>query len=74
MWVSAPLVPGAFGLLLWLERRRLLRREVEPKVTRAGRNLAVAAIGAEALQIAERPVAMHSAALVEQPGYGLREK
>ena len=42
-WVSAPLVVGAFGLLMWLERRRPLRRAVEPKLRREARNLAVAA-------------------------------
>src|SRR5438132_12946899 len=70
-WVSAPLMIGAFGLLLWLEHRRPLRRQVESKRTRLGRNLGVAAVGAAALQLAERPVAMPLAALVEQRGWGL---
>src|SRR5207248_2549321 len=41
-WLSALLVGGAFGGLLWLERRRPLRRAVEPKLRRNARNLAVA--------------------------------
>ncbi len=71
MWVSAPLIIGAFGLLLWLECRRPLRREVESKFTRVVRNLGVAAVGAAALQLAERPVTMPLAALVERRGWGL---
>lgn len=51
-WVSAPLILGAFGLLVWLERRRPLRRAVEPKLRREARNLAVAAAGAAALACA----------------------
>ncbi|HZE70912.1 MAG TPA: sterol desaturase family protein [Pyrinomonadaceae bacterium] len=70
-WLSATLILGAFGLLTWLERRRPLRREVEPKLTRTTRNLAVAAIGALALQLTERPVALELTALVERQDLGL---
>ncbi len=70
-WLSVSLILGAFGALLWLERRRPLRREVEPKLTRTARNLAVAGIGAVALQLTERPVALELAALVEQHNVGL---
>src|SRR5260370_37522215 len=70
-WFSVPLILGAFGALLWLERRRPLRREVEPKLTRIARNLAVAGIGAVALQLTERPVALELAALVERHDLGL---
>ncbi len=38
-WLSGSLVVGAFGLLWLLERRRPLRREVEPKPKRNARNL-----------------------------------
>lgn len=70
-WVSAPLVVGAFGLLLWLERRRPLRRAVEPKVRREARNLAVAACGAAALRLTEKPLADALTALVERRRWGL---
>ena len=70
-WLSATLILGAFSLLTWLERRRPLRREVEPKLTRTARNLAVAGIGAVALQLTERPVALELAALVERHDLGL---
>lgn len=70
-WVSAPLVLGAFGLLAWLERRRPLRRAVEPKLRREARNLAVAAVSAAALRVTEKPVADALTALVERRRWGL---
>src|SRR5919107_1523653 len=70
-WLSAPLVVGAFGLLVWLERRRPLRRAVEPKLRREARNLAVAAVSAAALRVTERPAADALTALVERRRWGL---
>ena len=70
-WVSVPLVVGAFGLLAWLERRRPLRRAVEPKLRREARNLAVAAVSAAALRVAEQPVTGPLSALVERRRWGL---
>ena len=70
-WWTAPLILGFFGALVWLERRRPLRREVEPKLTHTARNLAVAGIGAIVLQLTERPVALGLAALVERHDLGL---
>lgn len=70
-WVSVPLVVGAFGLLAWLERRRPLRRSVEPKLRREARNLAVAAVSAAALRVAEQPVVGPLSALVERRRWGL---
>ena len=70
-WLSAALVAGAFGALWWLERRRPLRREVEPKLRRAARNLAVAGAGAAAIQFVEKPLAAPLAKLVERRGWGL---
>jgi sterol desaturase/sphingolipid hydroxylase (fatty acid hydroxylase superfamily) len=70
-WLSGALVLGAFGALVWLERRRPLRREVEPKLTRAARNLAVAGVGALVLQLSERPAALLLTAAVERRQWGL---
>jgi sterol desaturase/sphingolipid hydroxylase (fatty acid hydroxylase superfamily) len=70
-WLSAPLVLGAAGLLVWLERRRPLRRAVESKPRREARNLAVAAAGALALQLTEKPVAEALTSLVERRRWGL---
>jgi sterol desaturase/sphingolipid hydroxylase (fatty acid hydroxylase superfamily) len=66
-----PLIVGAFGLLAWLERRRPLRRNAEPKLRREARNLAVAAVSAAALQLSERPLIERLTALVEQRRWGL---
>ena len=73
-WLTAPLIVGAFGALVWLERRRPLRRAVESKLTRDARNLAVAAISAVALQIVERPIVDPLAALCERRKWGLLKR
>lgn len=62
---------GTFGALVWLENRRPLRRSVESKLVRSGRNLAVAGIAAVALQLVERPVVEPLAKLVERKKLGL---
>ena len=70
-WVSGSLIVGAFGFLYWLEQRHPLRREVEPKLLRNERNLAVAAISAAVLQITERPVIAALCSLVEKRKLGI---
>jgi sterol desaturase/sphingolipid hydroxylase (fatty acid hydroxylase superfamily) len=70
-WLSIPIALGGFGALLWLELRRPLRRKVEPKLTRDVRNLAVAGLGAAALQLTERPLTKWLTALVERRNLGL---
>jgi sterol desaturase/sphingolipid hydroxylase (fatty acid hydroxylase superfamily) len=72
--LSASLVLCAFGALLWLERRRPLRREVEPKLKHDARNLAVAAVAALSLQLAERPFILPLAKLSERLGWGLLKR
>jgi len=71
IWASAPLVAGTFGALVWLEYRRPLRRTVESKLTRVARNLALAALSAAAVQIAEQPLVGPLARAVERHGWGL---
>jgi sterol desaturase/sphingolipid hydroxylase (fatty acid hydroxylase superfamily) len=70
-WITAPIALGAFGLLVWLERRRPLRRSVEPANRHDARNLAVGAAGALAVRLVEAPVVEPLAALVERRGWGL---
>src|SRR5262249_779817 len=70
-WAVGPLVVVTFVLLVWLERRRPLRRSVEAKAGRVGRNLAIAAVGAIAVQVAEMPAAVTLARLVSRRGWGL---
>jgi sterol desaturase/sphingolipid hydroxylase (fatty acid hydroxylase superfamily) len=70
-WLNLLLIGGAFGALVWLERSRPLRRCVEPKLRREGRNLAVAALSATAVQLAEKPVMDALTALVARRRWGL---
>jgi sterol desaturase/sphingolipid hydroxylase (fatty acid hydroxylase superfamily) len=70
-WLSGALVLGAFGALVWLERRRPLREERESKLRRSARNLAAAAAGAAALRLTEAPLAERLTALVERKQVGL---
>jgi sterol desaturase/sphingolipid hydroxylase (fatty acid hydroxylase superfamily) len=69
--LSVPIFLGGVGVLVWLESRRPLRRAVESKRTRSGRNLAVAGIAALALQLTEKPVATRLTKLVERKNLGL---
>ena len=69
--LSVPFILGGVGALVWLETKRPLRREVESKAVRNGRNLAVAALAALALQLTEKPVAARLTKLVERRNLGL---
>jgi sterol desaturase/sphingolipid hydroxylase (fatty acid hydroxylase superfamily) len=69
--VGAGAALGTFGILFWLEKRRPLRRRVESKLARTGRNLAVAGLSAVALQIIERPIIEPLTRLVERRKIGL---
>jgi sterol desaturase/sphingolipid hydroxylase (fatty acid hydroxylase superfamily) len=70
-WLSAGLALGAFGLLLWAERRRPLRRAVEPRTPHDLRNLAVLAASALTLRLLEKPAVEPLAELVERRRWGL---
>ncbi|HEX2054890.1 MAG TPA: sterol desaturase family protein [Nitrospiraceae bacterium] len=66
-----PLVLGAAVLLAWAERRRPLRRRIDPGPARIMRNLAVAAVSAIAVQAVERPITARVTAWTEQRGWGI---
>ena len=70
-WIAGVIGAGTLLLLAWLERRKPLRRSVEPKLRREARNLSVAGVSAIALVLAERPIVMPLAATVENRGWGL---
>jgi sterol desaturase/sphingolipid hydroxylase (fatty acid hydroxylase superfamily) len=70
-WIAGAIGGGFLLLLAWLERRRPLRRPVEPKLRREARNLSVAGISAIAIMLAERPIVMPLTALVEKRHWGL---
>jgi sterol desaturase/sphingolipid hydroxylase (fatty acid hydroxylase superfamily) len=68
------LVAGTFLALTLLEWCRPLRRSVEPKVLRTGRNLAIAALGSLAVHVAEMPIVSRVAAAVERRRWGLLKR
>jgi len=70
-WLGFALAAGTFGALLWLERRRPLRRSVESKLSHGARNLAVAIGGAIVTGLVERPVVERIARRVERERLGL---
>jgi sterol desaturase/sphingolipid hydroxylase (fatty acid hydroxylase superfamily) len=70
-WITGVLGASAVLLLSWLERRRPLRRSVEPKLRREARNLSVAGVSAIAVVLAERPLVMPLALWVEKQNWGL---
>ena len=69
--VGASLAVGVFGTLVWLENRRPLRRSVESKLVRSGRNLAVAGVSAIAVQLIETPIVESLAKFVERKKWGI---
>lgn len=71
MWIGGGLVLATFVALVWLEGRWPLRRAVEARRVRVGRNLAVAVVNAAVAQLVERPVVLALAATVERRGWGL---
>ncbi len=71
-WISAGFAAAAFFTLASWERRRPLRRRIiEPKLRREVRNLSVAAVGAGALLLLERPAILPVARFVDGRGWGL---
>ncbi len=70
-WFNPLLVGGAFGALAWLELRRPLRRSVESKMRRQGRNFAIAALSAAVIQATQKPVTAPLAQLVKRRRWGL---
>jgi sterol desaturase/sphingolipid hydroxylase (fatty acid hydroxylase superfamily) len=70
-WLRNGLIVAEIGILLWLELRRPLRRAVESKLKRNWRNLAVAGFAGFSVQVAEKPIIVQLAKIVEQRGWGL---
>ena len=70
-WTRVALTVGAIAGVMWLERRRPLRKPVEPGVSRIARNVAVGAITAATVSAIERPVVTALAAHSERRKWGL---
>jgi sterol desaturase/sphingolipid hydroxylase (fatty acid hydroxylase superfamily) len=74
MAMGAGLAAAVFGLLTLGESRRPLRRTVERAGRRRRRNLAVGALSAAVVQIADRPLTRAAAALAGQRRWGLVQR
>lgn len=70
-FIGVPVALATYAALVLLENRRPLRRPVESKIVRHGRNFAVAGIAAAATQLAEQPVAARLTRFVERENFGL---
>ncbi len=71
VWIAGPLVLGAFILLTWQERRRPLRKRIEPYFRHVVRNLAIAGVGALSMVVFESPLIQPLARIVQQRRWGL---
>lgn len=65
---------GSFGLLYLLEKKRPLRREIEPKPINTLRNLAIATTAGAAVYLLEKPITRKLTRLVEGNDLGLLKK
>src|SRR5205814_2742342 len=73
-WISGVVSIGVFGVLLWMELRRPLRKAVESKLRRNVRNLAVAGLAALSLRVAEQPVVGPLSRMVCRRRWGLLQQ
>jgi sterol desaturase/sphingolipid hydroxylase (fatty acid hydroxylase superfamily) len=70
-FLRAALSLGFLGALLFLERKKPLRKTRESKLRRDGRNLAMAGLSALTIQAVETPVIRPLAKTVGEKGWGL---
>ena len=70
-WLNGIFAVGAFAALYYFEKKRPLRRRIEPKIVNAGRDLAIAATAGIALRLLEKPTTDRLTALVEKKKFGL---
>jgi sterol desaturase/sphingolipid hydroxylase (fatty acid hydroxylase superfamily) len=69
--LHAAIAIGAVASLLWLERKRPLRKAVEPVAPRLARNAAIGAITASLVRTIERPIVESVTAVAERRAWGL---
>src|SRR5687767_8730600 len=70
-FLQAAVVAFAFAAIVWRETRQPLRPRVERRFVHTVRNAAVGGIGAAAVQLAETPIVVPFAMLIDARGIGL---
>ena len=71
-WLSSGIASASLLAVLYVyERKRPLRKQIEPKEISTARNLAIASAAGLAMQFAEKPVAEKLTNLVEKNNIGL---
>jgi sterol desaturase/sphingolipid hydroxylase (fatty acid hydroxylase superfamily) len=73
-WARTLLIAGTFVALVSLEWLSPLRRRVESRLRHTGRNLAMAGLGAAAMQLTELPVARQLTRLAVRRRWGLLQQ
>ena len=70
-WLNGTLVVLALIGIVWLERKRPLRRRVEDERHHEARNLAISVLSAAAIRVAEKPLMDRLTHLVQRRRWGL---
>jgi sterol desaturase/sphingolipid hydroxylase (fatty acid hydroxylase superfamily) len=70
-WLNGILTVGAFAALYYFEKKRPLRKQIEPKETNTARDLAIAAAAGLAINTFEKPVTDRLTKFVERKRFGL---
>jgi sterol desaturase/sphingolipid hydroxylase (fatty acid hydroxylase superfamily) len=70
-WLSGIVIFGTFAVLTYLEKKRPLRKQIEPKRLNLSRDLAIAATAGIAVNFLEKPVTDKLTRFVEKRNFGL---
>lgn len=70
-WLSGIVIVGTLAVLTFLEKKRPLRKQREPKSINFGRDLAIAATAGVAINFLEKPVTTKLTNYVEEQNFGL---
>lgn len=70
-WLSGFVILGAYALFSFVEKKQPLRKEIEPMILNASRNLVIASTAAVAVNFLEKPVTRKLTGFVEKNNFGL---
>lgn len=70
-WISGIVIFGTFAVLTFFETKKPLRKQIEPKLLNAARDLAIASTAALAGNFLEKPVTNKLTKFVERKNFGL---